>query len=246
MMKKEVWRGQNSARFIYFRYKDSPYFNWLILSTIFFVCFILIFQVIIPQAQSWFSIRDEAEATRQKIDIIGKNKAFMSTLNKDVVEGNRKLAIRALPVDKDFGGIINAVVISAVKSGVSIDDFSFNLGLVSSPSAKSKKNTVMSEPTTKLSLSLSGNISKVKSFITEISGKLPISEIESVDASNGGIYLSLSFHSKPYVAPRISEDEPMRSLSAENSSLFNKLSQWDAASYDDQEIPGPSSSVPLF
>lgn len=246
-MKKEVWRGQNSARFIYFRCKDSPYFFWLILSIIFLVCFFLIFQVIIPQAQSWFSIRDEVEATRQKIDIIEKNKAFMSTLNKDVVEGNRKLAIRALPVDKDFGGIINAVVIAAVKSGVSIDDFSFNLGLVSSPSAESKKNTEASEPTTKLSLYLSGNINKVKSFITEISEKLPISEIETVDASNGGTYLSLFFYSKPYAAPRISEGEPIRSLSADNNSLFNKLSQWDAASsYGNQETQGPSSAVPLF
>jgi len=244
-MKKEVWRGQNSVRFIYFRYKDSPYFSWLILSIIFLVCFILIFQVIIPHAQSLFFIREEAEETRQKIDIIGKNKVFMSALNKSVVEGNRKLAIRALPVDKDFGGIINAVVIAAVKSGVSIDDFSFNLGLVSSPSAETK-NSRASDPTTKLSLSLSGNINKLKSFITEISEKLPISEIESVEASNGGTYLSLSFHSKPYIAPRVSEDEPVRSLSAENSSLFNKLSQWDAASYDTQETQAPSASVPLF
>ncbi len=247
-MKSEVWRGQNSARYMYFRYKDSPYFSWLILSISLFVCSLLIFQIIIPSAQNWFSIRDEAAAMRQQIGILRANINFMSVLNKQALEGNRQLAIRALPSEKDFGSIINAITIAAVKSGVSVDDFSFNLGLISTTKSVSAKHPDAGEPMTKLSLFLSGGIDRTKSFITGISEKLPISQIESVDMGNGSTHLMLFFHSKPYAAPRISENAPIRPLSAENNSLFIKLSQWDAdsSSYENQQVQGPSSVVPLF
>lgn len=248
-MNSEVWRGQNSAKFIYFRYKDSPYFSLVILSISIIVCFLLILQIIIPQAQDWFTIRDEAIATRQKISIIQGNSTFMLTLNKSILERNRQLAIHALPAQKDFGEIVNAIAIAAVKSGVSVDDFSFSLGLVSSTSAELKKHPEMKDPVTKLRLSLRGDINKLKSFIVETSEKLPISQVESLEMSNGGIYISLVFYSKPYVAPRISEDDPIRPLSPENNSIFTKLSKWDEASsfyYENQQTLSPSSAVPLF
>lgn len=246
-MNKEVWLGQNSARFVYLRYKDTPYFSLLILGISLFICFLLIFQIIMPQFQEWFSIRDEVIATRAQIEILQGNAAFMSGLNKNMLESNRKLAIRALPVEKDFGEIINAVVTSAAKSGVSIDDFSFNLGLISTTSAELKKDTVENDPKTRLSLSLKGDIDKVKNFITEIGEKVPISEVEYVDANSGSIYVSLIFHSKLYKQPSIFEDEPIRPLTSENNSLFSKLSEWvGSTSYDDQPQQSSQSAVPLF
>lgn len=247
-MKKEVWLGQNSARFIYFRYKDSPYFSWLILSIIFLVCFLLVFLIIIPQAQSWFSIRNEELATRKRIATLKNNIAFMSMLNKNVVEGHRQLAIRALPVDKDFAGIINAVVIAAVQSGVSVDDFSFNLGLVTSGSANLKNVSAARDFNTKLSLSLTGDIGKIKNFITNIGEKLPLSEVETVEVSNDFTNISLFFYSEPYKAPRVSGDESIRALTAENNILYGKLLKWDMASssYENQQNQSPSSDVPLF
>lgn len=249
MIKKEAWRGQNSAKFIYFRYKDSPYFSLLMLSIILIVCFLLVTTVIIPQAQKWLSIRDEETATRQRLANIRNNIAFMSALNKQANDDNMKLAVRALPVEKDFGAIINAVAIAAVQSGVSVDDFSFSLGLVSSGSGAKKSQGEMNENmTSSITLSLEGGIDKMKTFITKIGEKLPISEIESVNFDNNGTYLSLFFHSKPYAAPRVSEDESINALSAENNSLFGKLAAWDEiSSYDDNLLtPASSAAIPLF
>lgn len=248
MIKKEVWRGQDSLRFIYFRYKDSPYFSLLILSVSFLGCIILIFQAIIPQAQSWFSIRNEEEATRRKIAIIRGNANLMLNLNKNVLEGNRQLAIHALPVEKDFGAIINAVVTAAARSGVSIDDFSFSLGLVSSPSAQSKINPEANDPRVGLFLYLTGGIDRVKSFISEISEKLPLSEIEKMDVNKEGMYVALYFYSKSYVLPRVSLDEPIRPLTPENNRVFSNLSKWQADSFYGENDQGqtPPSAVPLF
>lgn len=247
-MKTEVWRGQNSARYIYYRYKDSPYFSWLILSLCFLVCFLLIFKIIIPRTQDWFSLRDEEIATRHRIAIIESNTSFMSSLDKKLLNDNRQLAIRALPSEKDFGEIINAIVVAAVRSGVSIEDFSFNLGLISSTSGELKKSPEESESTTRLSLSLSGSVDNVKSFIAEISEKLPISQIESVDLDSDSASISLFFYGKSYVAPRISQDNPISSLLAENNSLFIKLAKWGevSSSNEDQQIQASPSAEPLF
>lgn len=249
-MKREVFRGQNTFRFVYFRYKDSPYFSLLILFLSLSICIILIFQIIIPQTQNWFSIRDEVVATRQKIAILRSNALFMSGLNKAILESNRQIAIRALPVEKDFGDIINAIAIAAVNSGVSVDDFSFTLGRISTTSAEFKKQEDTQASMTRLSLSLRGDMGKLKSFVNEISEKLPLNEIESIDTSRGNTYISLYFYSKPYMRPRISYDESIHPLSPENSSVFSTLSKWNSrmSSYlgETQQPPPPSSGVPLF
>lgn len=247
MNKVEIWRGQKTLRFIYFRYKDSPYFLLLILSVCIFVGLLLIFQIIIPQIQNWFSIRGEEEAMRQKIEIIRDNISFMSGLDKELLERNRKLMIRALPSEKDFGGIIDAVVIAAVRSGVSIDDFDFNLGLVSSISAEKNKNAKTGYSTTKLSIYLFGDMDKIKDFITKIGEELPISRVESISMANGSADISLFFYSKPYEKPRISEDELIKPLSFKNSGVLSKLLKWEENySSDENQAVSSSSAIPLF
>ncbi len=248
MMKIEVWRGQKTLRFLYFRYKDSSYFYLFNLSICILVSLILIFQVVIPQLQNWFSIRDEEAVTLQKIKILRENISFMSELNKDLLEKNRRLANLALPVEKDFGVIIDAVTMAAAKSGVSIDDFSFNLGLVSSISGEIKIESKSDDSTmTKLSLYLNGDVDKIKNFITQIGEKLPISQIELVDIISDDVYISLLFYSKPYEKPLILEDKPINPLSAENNNVFSKLSRWDDGnSSDENQVVNPSLAVPLF
>lgn len=246
-MKKDVWLRQNSARIIYFRYKDTAYFSLLILLLCFLACFILLFKIMIPQIQSWFSIRDEAVAMRHKIAVLRSNYFFMSGMNKTILENNRQTVVHSLPSEKDFGSIIDAVVISAMKSGVSLNDFSFAVGQVSSDSAQRKKNEA--DPLIKLSIILNGNLDKVKSFLFETGKTLPLSEVEFVDIEGDTANISLLFYSKPYVSPRIAEEEPIRPLSSENNSVINILSRWEeemkSFSQEDQ-LPPPSSSLPLF
>ena len=252
-MKREVWRGQNSIRFIYYQYKDSPYYSFLILFIVICVCLILIFNIIIPQVYNWFSIRDETIATQGRVNTLRHNLDFISLqVNKTTLENNRQLALRALPVDYDFGDIINAVAISAVKAGVSVDDFNFSPGQVSKASANSAKagrsGSNLSE--IKVNLSLTGGVKEVKKFIAEINEKLPIDEIENIDISNGRSTISLIFFSKPYKASIIRYDEPIKLISSENGNLLGTLSEWNlnmnALSVGDQLPQASSEAVPLF
>jgi Tfp pilus assembly protein PilO len=249
-MKREVWRGQNSLRFIYYRYKDSPYYSFIILFVVICVCFILIFNIIIPQVYNWFSIHDEVVSTQERMNIMQRNLDFISLqTNKTTLENNRQLALRALPVEKDFGNIINAVAIAAAKSGVSVDDFNFNPGQISKADVNPVKSG-LNLSDIKVTLSLTGGVKETGKFIAEINEKLPVNEIQNIDISNGRSTISLVFFSKPYKASALQLDQPIKLISAENGRLLGTLSEWSAnmnsLSGGNQLPQASSEAVPLF
>lgn len=127
-MKKEVYFGKNSLRFLYYRYKDSPYYFLGIIVFTILCCLVLIVQVIMPQYDKWFSIRNEVEITQKKIDILKQNVNYMNTLDRALVADHFQVAIAAMPVEKDFSTILAAVNDSALKAGVALEDYSFQLG----------------------------------------------------------------------------------------------------------------------
>ena len=248
-MKKDVWRGQNSVRFIYYTYKDTSYFSFLVFAVTILVVLLIILNIIIPQFQNWFSIQDESIATRDRVAILNSNISLMSSLNKDTLENKRKLVLAALPAEKDFGEIINAVSVSSLRSGVSVDDFAFGLGPIASTSGiKAKGGTDIDSIA--LTLMIKGNIDSVKSFIKEMQEKVPLSEVVSVDSGSGGGTTTLSylFYSKIYRPLKAPIDQPIPPISTDNTAMLNTLSKWnsDIGTSLDQSPPPPSSSVPLF
>lgn len=252
-MKGEIWRGQNSIKFLYYRYKDSPYYSLVVLFVVVLVCFVLVFNMILPQIYNWFSVRDEVVATQDKLSTLRRNLNFISfQVNKTTLEENRQIALRALPVDSNFGDIVNAIAIAAVKSGVSVDDFSFSPGQVPSTSgALGKSSSDFS--TVRVTLSLAGGVSEVGKFMAEINEKLPVNNVERVEIKNGRSILSIVFFSKPYKASVFKGDEPIEVVSAENGSLLNTLSEWNSSmngfypGINQNQLPQASSgAVPLF
>lgn len=243
-MKKEPWRGQNSARFLYFYYKDSPYYSWLFLSIIFSVSIILIFNVIIPQAQGWFSIRDEVLATRQRIAILNSNITFMSNLNKDQIDLRNQLALKALPLEKNFSDVIDAIVGSSIRSNVTVDDFDFSLGQIASFSAKDKKGLQGEIDSVKVQLSLRGSIDGVKNFVKEMSDTFPLSEVDSVDTTSGETAIEIKFYTKDFKDFKIVYDQPVQPISAANSDVLNSLEKKSVVKT--KSIPVKSDSIPIF
>ncbi len=242
----ETWLGHNTARFIYYSYKDSPYYFPTVFLSVLLISVILISNFVKPLAESWFSIRDETIAVRQRVAIINSNIVFMKKLNKVALEINRQTAIRALPVQKDFADIISALTISSLRSGVSLENFTFGLGPVSDNNlVDSVKDGKQFNPIA-LSLTIKGNLNAVKNFIKELEKKVPLSEVSSVDTEDGNTIISLIFYTKPYSPIKIKEDEPIPPISAANNSILDTLSIWNPEVNNSAEILSPSSSIPLF
>lgn len=224
-MIKEKFRGSSSARFIYYSYKDSPYYSLLLLSVILSFGILLFFGFVIPQFESFFSLRDEAIAARGRISILNSNLAFMSQLNKTALENSRMTVVQALPVEKDFASIISSINQSSRNAGVTIDDYTFGLGPLNSeaPAVQAQNNP---GEFIYIKLSLKGNVSDIKNFIKEMSEKLPLNEVESIEAESDSAFITLKFFNKAYKAPKFNNEDPINPISSQNSLLINKLNTW--------------------
>lgn len=238
-MRKEVLWGKRSLQFYYYRYKDSPYYSFFIFFFVIIVCSILIFNIIIPQLSNWFSIRKEVEATRGKIATIKNNINIMNNIDKVVLDSQFQIAAAALPPEKDFIVILNAISDSAIHSGVSFDDFNFQVGATNSSDLLVVQMTLV----------IQGGLKEATRFVHEIEAKLPVSEVVYLSGSGQSISVNIRFYQKPFSKTVLRNDEPIIGLSDKKRELLQKLSSWKpmpVAAPISASSTASESSVPLF
>lgn len=248
-MSKEIFLKSNDFRLLYFRYKDTPYYSLLIISLVFMVCLILVFQLVVPQVQNWFSIRDEVIATQQRIDVINQNINFMSSLDKDEIEQQVKLTTTALPFEKDFGGILDAISDASGKAGVALKDYSFQVGNIASVSGKPNNlgKTVPSVSYIIITLEITGNMDGVVKFLDEINRKLPLSEVMDVDGEFNNTKITLEFYQKAFPKIVFKDDQPLVPLSKKEQQLLTDWESWlPVAEAQAPSFPSSESALPLF
>jgi len=243
-MSTNILLRNNSFRFLYYRYKDSPYYSVSITALAFAVCIVLLFQVVIPQVQNWFSISDEARATQLKISALQKNINFMNNIDKAVLNNQFDVATRALPPQKDFDTVLIALSDAGLKAGVSFDDFNFQVGNIATEAAKPNRTAQIELPYIKLIVTLSGSMSSINEFMREINSKLPLSETMIVEGDARSTAVTLQFYQKPFPKIAYKDDQPIPSLSDANIALVRKLSTWQPESGGNSV--SSASAVPLF
>lgn len=246
-MKKNIFFGHNDFRFFYYRYKDSNYYTISFFVTIILVSIILMNKIILPQIDNYFSIEREAAALNSQIKKINGNISFMNSLDKSTVDTQLKTVIQALPSENDFSGIIDAISETAIKSGVSIKDFSFQLNGNSAYSGNINNKSESIVPI-QLAIEIEGNVSTYKKFLKEILEKIPLAEVLSIEGNSAAIKISLQFYYKPFPKIVFKEDEPISAISNDNIGLIQKLSSWKTDNFEQNIIDssGTSSAVPLF
>lgn len=245
-MSKEIFLKSNDLRLLYYRYKDTPYYPFLIISLVFFVSTILFFQVVIPQIQNWFSISNEVTATQERIDVINQNINFMSNIDKTLVEEQLTLTTTALPFEKDFGGILNAITDASTKAGVGLDDYSFQLGNIASVSGQ-QSGLVQGQSFVKVTVEISGSMENASNFLKEITTKLPLSEIIEVNGELNNTTVTLQFYQKPFPQIVFRDDQLLLPLSPENEALLTDWESWVPISEAQFSEPVSSeSALPLF
>ncbi|HUQ85412.1 MAG TPA: hypothetical protein VM077_03755 [Candidatus Limnocylindrales bacterium] len=247
-MNNKLFFGKNDLRYLYFRFKDSSLYSISIILATITICFMLIASIIIPLANNYFSLRSEVIAKREQIRVVNENIEFMKNLNKDELEDQLAIVTSAVPAQKDFGGIIDALSDSSAKSGASVNDYKFVIGEIASGSARKvgEKKTV--SQTIDMTISLEGNTLKVRNFLKELSEKSPLVEVFEIDGSSEYTLVKLKFHYKPYPVITIKADEAIAAVSPKKREVIEKLSKWKSTPiFNVEDLPTSSSSaVPLF
>jgi len=217
-------RSLEDIRLLYFKYKDTPHFSLGVVVIIILLCTTIIGRVILPQFDRWFSIQNEVKVAKVRIAVLEKNVQTLSTLNDTELTRQFNLSKQALPFEKDYTGIITTIDTIAIKTGVKLDDYSFQVGNLSTTSAKLAPQAAIS-----VKITVKGELGKVQAFLKDLSTITPLFEVVNVSFNNSSAGLGLIFFYK-YLPGRleIPYTDPIRIVGPANLKLLETISTWSS------------------
>src|SRR3990167_7441627 len=218
---------------IYRRYK-----GYLIPISVIFACVVVFFFIVIPEVQQYFTSRNKLKEETQKLEILKNNYNFLSNLDDAKTDSDLKALSLALPPNKDFVGIMNAISSAASKTGVSIGDFEFSLGDLNKVSVG-----VSSFPSTTIKINIGANAQGITKFVSELYKTVPVAEVTSIKTSINSSALIISFYYKPFPPQNISDETSLIPLSAKDLALIKELSLWNNSTVEPLLPLTPTISV---
>ncbi|HEX8965384.1 MAG TPA: hypothetical protein VF820_03050 [Patescibacteria group bacterium] len=226
---KPIPINETTFRILYFRFK--PY---LISTAVILVCIILFFQFIIPQIGQWFALRDQVIAEQQKIDVLNQNLNIITKINNATLDKDIQITAAALPSQKDFAAILDAVSNAATTANVSLGDYSFQVGNLSDTAVGSQTNL-------QLILSIKGGITDVERFIQSLKTQVPLSDVTNVQINSASSStLTTVFYFKPFPQFAFNSVTPLIGITAQDDQLIKSLEAYGGES----NITGPLT-IPL-
>ncbi|MFH1833228.1 MAG: hypothetical protein ABH816_03670 [Candidatus Levyibacteriota bacterium] len=218
---KRLKIDQSVLKILYIRCK--PYLISVLIITASVMLFVFF---VMPQIQEIFVIRAQEDLTKEKIITLQKNLEFVASLDDIDLDSQLQIVSGALPGEKDFIGVLNAIRSASVKSGVSVGDYVFQVGSLSQETEKSSGN-IGSFPSLSLSLELKdGGIEGVRRFLNSLAKIIPISEVNGVDSAENRSKMTIVFYYR--AIPPISVDYTalIKPLSKGQEATFKDVSSW--------------------
>lgn len=243
----------NTLRFLYDRYKGFiiPFFAIVI-------SFLLFGRVIVPQIQDLLAAQEEQKLARESLTVIQDKLNLLKSISDSTLDSQLAILSSALPIDKDFFGVLHAISDASSKVGVTVGDFTFRVGSLSTIEDESEFLTF------DLDLTINGGAYVVDDFIDKLKASLPLSEITQVLISKDSSSVKIHFYYKPLVALKPNDNLRLIPVSQEGLSLINELSTFSipprlssvsdipllpsspSASSDIVPLPSSRSANPFF
>lgn len=181
---------QSVLHILYIKYKV-----YLLPFGIILLCVILFFSFVMPQFQTYFNTRDEVAADETTIAHLNQNLATLQGLNPEQIKTNLAIAEAALPIEKDYAGILNAISEAASSANVSIGDYSFQIGDIYS---KNPSTAINGQLPVDIALTISGTLDDAQNFMAALNKEFPLSEVASISTRNGnGSEIKATFFYNP-------------------------------------------------
>lgn len=202
-------------RILYFRYK-----SYILPVIIFVVSWIAFFQFVLPQVQMFLAQKDQIAANEQTLAVLSQNYNTVVSFNDTSLQQLLDTANQALPPTKDFAGILTAISNAAGIAGVTVNDYSFNVGALSGTTLV----TPGIEQTITIDLTIDGNLAQAKEFIQALSGQLPLSQVTSLtQESTDATAISANFYYNPLPKFIVNGTTPLPIISTTQKQLLEKL-----------------------
>jgi Tfp pilus assembly protein PilO len=198
-------------------------------------CIILFWQFVIPQFKILSTAQEEVRQAELRLQTLKENLNVLRNTDEKSLDAQLKVLNLALPLNKDFSGILNSIYYASDKTGVNLGNFSLQIGDL----LDSKKKDDF--PTISLAIPVNANVVAVNSFVEAISKTVPLSEVTLIKISNMASTVRLSFYYKPLGLSSYKEDARIIPLTQKGLTIIHKLSSFENAS-SFQKIPVATSS----
>ncbi len=215
MNNKKISIDKTVLLIIYYRYREY------LVPLITIVISILIFtQFVIPQFQIWLANKDEVAINQQMVDVLSRNVTTISSMNSQKLDSDLNLAITALPSEKDFAGVLTAISNAASLAGVSLGDYSFQIGDIAGKDFKSQDGRLALQ----IVLTINGGIDDTKRFLVTLQKQLPLSDISEVGVRSAILTsVTANFYYNPFPQPNFHDTDPIETLSKSQEDFLHSL-----------------------
>ena len=202
-----------TIRTLYTDYKPFiiPFFT--ILS-----CIIVFLIFILPQANEFFRSQKTVSEEREKLNVLKNNLSVLQTSSDSELDSQVNVLSSALPPNKNFEGVINALSYSANVTGVILGNFDFAVGsLTESP------KEIQKFPYLEIELNLTGGIDQASNFLDTLSKTLPMSRVIMLGVTPSGSSVRLAFYYKPFPQAKFNENAKIDPVSKKGQVLIDEL-----------------------
>lgn len=224
----------NNLLILYRHYKD-----YLLPLVIILACILVVLWVVIPQFQQYLSLQQQLKTEMQKLDILKNNYNFLSNLDDSKTNADFNALTLALPSEKDFAGIMNAVSYASGKTGVAVGNFSFSVGSLSGGDTEGAS----AYPSISIDINLIGNTQAIIQFVQELYKTAPASEVTSIRTSGNSGAITVLFYYKQFPQQPADNLAPITVLSARDTALIKTVSTWNNSLNEPQLPLIPSVSL---
>lgn len=224
---KRIEINRSIITLLYNKHKD-----YIVPIATIIVSFMLLVLITIPQISNLLSRQQEIKFEREKLTTLKNNLKVLSELNESILDSQLGIATDALPLNKNFSGVLNEISITSNKAGVFLGDFEFQVGDLSNSNVPTK-----GFPNLELSLAVNGNAAGVTKFIDELYKSFPIVEITKIDVGATRAQLNTLFYYKPYLLKSVDGSLGINQLSKNDLDTLKQISSWNSSRVFEQIQP---------
>lgn len=232
-MKENTNIDINTIKILYKKYKEH-----LVYILVISITTVLFLFAVLPRIVDLTKLNNERKIELNKISILKNNLDLLSNLDNSSLDSQLLIASSALPSGKDFEGVLNAVSLASGRSGVSLDDYGFQVGDLSQ---RSSINTT-GFPFLTLVLNVRGTTSQIAKFVGSLFKSTPISEVTSIVQNTNSAKISVVFYYKALPGVQLSDSEKLTPLSQKGKEIINIISSWGVGSLSQPQVPVSSTS----
>lgn len=214
-MRKKITLDANSLKIVLQKYKE-----YLIPAAVIGVCLLLFFSILVPQFQGYLHNKAQEGEYQERITKLKGNIALLQGLDKNTLDSQFAVSSHAVPFEKDYAGVLDALSNTAQSTGVGLGDYSFSVGELAPKSVSKQK------PSVPVEITVNGQVRSVVQFIQRLSESLPLSETTSVQAVGKFATITLEFYYKPNRSGKFDGSIPLGVLAPSEKKFLDTLFEW--------------------